>query len=218
VWAALLELLIPSVCPACDAPRRPGETLLCARCAAELTPLARLGAAHTALAYRGAALLLLRRFKYEGRRDALAVLLEPLVARLCALEVDAIVPVPRHPERVRELRADPVHLLARSAARRIGVPLRDDVLRRTRPTPPQTSLALEERRRSPRGSFAARPGALHGRSVLLLDDVTTSGATLEAAARALRLDAGARRVECAALAGTLPGARDLLPSAPPAAL
>lgn len=210
MWAALLELLIPSVCPACDAARRPGAPLLCAECAAGLSCLAQLGAAHTALAYRGTALRLLRRFKYEGRRDALAVLVEPLVARLRGLDVDGIVPVPRHPDRVRELRADPVHLLAREAARRLGLPLWDGILRRARPTPPQTSLALEARRANPLGSFAARAGALRGRRVLLLDDVTTSGATLGAASDALLAQAGARSVEPAALAGTLPGGRDLL--------
>jgi predicted amidophosphoribosyltransferase len=209
VWAALLELLIPSVCPACDAPRRAGAALLCAQCAAELSPLERLGDAHTALAYRGAALRLLRRFKYEGRRDALAVLLEPCAARLRGLDVEGIVPVPRHPDRVRELRADPVHLLAREVARRLALPLWDGLLHRARATPPQTTLTLEARRASPRGSFAARPGALRGRRVLLLDDVTTSGATLRAASEALLDEGEARVVEPAALAGTLPS-RDLV--------
>jgi predicted amidophosphoribosyltransferase len=218
VWAALVELLIPSVCPACDASRSPGDALLCAECARELTPLARLGDAHTALAYEGSALRLLRRFKYQGRRDALAVLLDPLIGRLEALEVDGVVPVPRHPQRVRELRADPVHLLARQVARRLGLPLWAGVLVRTRPTPPQTTLSLEARRRSPAGSFAARAGALQGRRVLLLDDVITSGATLSAAAGALASQARARSVARAALAGTLAGTRDTLPSAPLTAL
>ena len=176
----------------------------------ELSLLPGLGEAHTALAYRGTALRLLRRFKYEGRRDALAVLLVPLVARLRELDVEGVVPVPRHPDRVRELRADPVHVLARAAARRLDLPLWGALLRRTRPTPPQTSLALEARRTSPVGSFAARPRALRGRRVLLLDDVTTSGATLLAAREALLAQGGARSVERAALAGTLPGGRDLL--------
>jgi predicted amidophosphoribosyltransferase len=218
VWAALLELLIPSVCPGCDAPRRAGSALLCAECAGDLSPLAQLGGAHTALAYRGTALRLLRRFKYEGRRDALAVLLELCAARLRGLDVEGIVPVPRHADRVRELRADPVHLLARQLARRLALPLWDDCLRRTRPTPPQTSLPLEARRTSPFGSFAARADSLRGRRVLLLDDVTTSGATLRAAGDALAGQAGALRVEPAALAGTLwpapagttPRGRDLL--------
>ena len=210
MWAALLELLIPSVCPACDAPRRPGAALLCAPCAAGLSRLERLGEVHTVLAYRGTTLRLLQRFKYDGRRDALSVLLEPCVVRLRGLDVEGIVPVPRHPDRVRELRADPVHVLGREVARRLGLPLWDELLFRTRPTPPQTSLALESRRQNPRGSFAARSGALRGRRALLLDDVTTSGATLRAAGEALLADGAARAVEPAALAGTLPGGRDLL--------
>ncbi len=167
MWSALLELLIPSVCPGCDAQRRAGAPLLCSPCAAELAPLEQLGPAHTALAYRGTTLRLVRRFKYEGRRDALAVLLEPCVARLRGLDVDGIVPVPRHPDRVRELRADPVHRLAREVARRLALPLWDEILERTRATPPQTSLSLEARRaRRParRGRRAGRRGGGPGRN------------------------------------------------------
>ena len=92
---ALVELLTPSVCPACDRARREGEPLLCGACALALRPLARLGPVTTALAYDGTAARLIQRFKFESRNDALDVLVEPLARRVAALDLDVVVPVPR---------------------------------------------------------------------------------------------------------------------------
>jgi ComF family protein len=204
VRASLLELLIPSLCPACDAPRGAGDPLLCAGCRAELQPLRELQGVQTALAYRGSAERLIVRHKFERRRDALRVLLEPLLARTAELPAGPLVPIPRHPARIRALGCDPVHELARALARRSGRPLLDRVLTRARPTPPQTGLSPRERGRNVRGSFAAAAPALSGMHVLLLDDVTTTGATLGEAARVLERCAGAR-VTRLALAGTPAG-------------
>lgn len=198
---ALLELIAPSVCPACDAPRRERELLLCPDCRAGLRPRSWLGPLPTALAYERTAARLLVRFKFEHRRDGLAVLLAALERRAARLGGDVVVPVPRHPDRIRDLAADPVFELARALARSSGRGLTDGVLQRTRPTPPQTWLPRAARLANPDGSFAAHEGALRGRDVLLLDDVTTTGATLCAAARALRR-AGPRRLVALALAGT----------------
>ncbi len=200
--SSLLELLAPSVCPACDAPRRSGTPRLCARCRLLLAPLRQLRGVRTALAYDGTGAQLVRRFKFDGRSDALCVLLEPLVERVAELRVDCIVPVPRHPQRVRQLGRDPVYELARALAGRTGLLLPRSVLRRTRATPPQTGLSPRARRRNVAGSFAARPGALRDRRALLLDDVITTGATLAAAASELRHTAKPRTLLPLALAGT----------------
>ena len=211
--AALLELIAPSVCPACDARRLPGEALLCASCARGLRRLPGLRGVATALAYEDTAARLLRRYKFELRRDALPLLVEALADRLAGLRFDIVVPVPRHRLRIREQGGDPVHDLARALARHCGRPLRD-ALRRTRPTPPQTGLGPAQRRENVRGSFRALrnhgdPGdggdGLRGRRVLLLDDITTTGATLDEARRALRR-ARPRGVLRAALAATPPHA------------
>lgn len=201
--AALLELIVPSVCPGCDGARSEGQALLCADCAAALVPLSKLRRVHTALSYEGKGAELLRSFKFDRRRDALRALIELLVDRVRELRFDGVVPVPRHPRRVRELGSDPTFELGRALARRTGVPLWDRALGRSRPTPPQTGLGSEDRRRNVHHSFRAHPEALRGRRVLLLDDVTTTGATLEAAAAALRHPAGAQRVVRVALAGTI---------------
>ncbi len=200
----LLELLAPSVCPACDRARRPGNTLLCAVCAADLAPRPLLGEVATAIAYRGTGMELVQRFKFDGRRDALAVLIEPLFERVRWLGAELIVPVPRHPRRLRELGRDPVLALANALARRTGWPVQGRALRRTRPTPPQTGLDPSARRANVAGSFAASPRLLRGRRVLLLDDVVTTGATLAEAASSLHGDARPRAVLPVALAGTPP--------------
>ncbi len=198
---ALFELVTPSVCPACDAPRRPGDPLLCRSCASRVRRLERLRAVHTAIAYEGTGLELVRRFKFDGRRDARELLVAWLVARVRALAFDAIVPLPRHVARVRSEGCDPVHELARQLARHTGAPLVERALRRARPTPPQTGLSIAARRANVAGSFAADPSRLAGRRVLLLDDVATTGATLAEAARVLRRG-GAKRITLAAVAGT----------------
>jgi len=196
----LIELLLPSVCPACDASRRPGDPRLCAACRAGLRPLAGIGRVATAIAYERSGAELLRRFKFEGRRDALEVLLGPLARRAAQLPGAPIVAVPRHVSRVRETGRDPVWQLARALSRVSGRILWDQALVRTRSTPLQTGSSRAARLRNVAGAFRAVRGSI-GSRVLLLDDVVTSGATLDAAAAALRA-AGARRVYRLALAGT----------------
>jgi ComF family protein len=202
LWRAFAELVAPSVCPACDAPRRTGDTLLCGACAPGLRALPRLRAVRTAIAYQGVGMALVRRYKFEGRYDALEVLAERLAERVRVLRFDAIVPIPRHAARVRSEGCDPVHGLAHALARRSGAAVASSALVRARPTPPQTGLSLAARRANVAASFRARPRALTGLRVLLLDDVATTGATLAEAARSLRATSGARRITLAALAGT----------------
>lgn len=202
----LLELLVPSVCPACDQPRREGEPLLCAACARDLPGAPDNSGTHAALSYRGPAARLIRRLKFEARRDGLPILVAALERSVQTLEFDVVVALPRHPRRVREEACDPVRDLARALAHLRGVPLARRILRRARPTRPQTEFAKSARARNVRGSFRATPGALSGRRALLLDDVTTTGATLAEATRALRR-ARPRAILPVALART-PGSDD----------
>lgn len=199
---ALLELIAPSVCPSCDRRRREGELLLCAACQLQLRPLPWLGDVATALAYEATGARLIQRFKFEGRRDALEVLVVPLAERLTHFELDTVVPVPRHPDRVREQGSDPTFDLARALARQCGLELAASVLERRWATRPQTELPREQRTENVRGSFVGSANALPGRRCLLLDDVTTTGATLAEAARELSATCRPRAVTPLALAGT----------------
>ena len=107
---------------------------------------------------------------------------------------DALVPVPLHAARLRERGYDQALELARPLARALDLPLRNDLLRRRKATTPQSRLDASARRRNLRDAFEVRPGRSLPAHIVLFDDVMTTGATLHAAARALRR-AGVRRVD-----------------------
>ena len=107
---------------------------------------------------------------------------------------DVVVPVPLHRDRERERGYNQADLIAKPLARKLGLPRQAVLLMRTRPRPDKQVLSLEERWESVRGAFATRPGSQVDKlRVLLVDDVMTTGATLDACARAL-LAAGAKSV------------------------
>jgi len=152
----------------------------------------------------------IRRFKYPrrglGSFDAEATTLARGLARVTAARVteleleptpDCVVPIPLHRRALSRRCFNPAALLAREIARATRVPLVCVALQRVRDTPSQTGLDRAARRRNVRDAFRARsPQPSH---VWLVDDVVTTGATLDEAAHALRA-AGARRVTalCAA--------------------
>ncbi len=107
---------------------------------------------------------------------------------------DVVVPVPLHSSRLRERGYNQAELIARPLARRLRLPLRSYLLVRTRPRPEKLKLTRRERWLTVRGAYAMRgAGRIDKLRVLLVDDVLTSGATLDACARALK-GSGAARV------------------------
>jgi ComF family protein len=155
--------------------------------------------------------------KYEGQRHLARPLSELLLDCLAArpLAVDLLVPVPLDRGRGRERGYNQSALLAEPIGRALGLPLLAGALRRTRATRPQVGLSARERRANVRGAFAcADPSAVEGRRVLVVDDVMTTGATLEACADALTA-AGAAVVYGLVVARDLPppaaGERRLAP-------
>ncbi len=116
------------------------------------------------------------------------------VTRREAINVNVVVPVPLHRLRERERGYNQAALVAKPLARKLGLPYRAVLLTRTKPRPDKHILSLEERWDSVRGAFATRPGSkVDNLRVLLVDDVMTTGATLDACAKALR-GAGAKSV------------------------
>jgi ComF family protein len=110
-----------------------------------------------------------------------------------------ILPVPLHRARLRQRGYNQALELAKPLARVMGVPLRHDVLQRSRRTEAQTELDAVGRRRNVRGAFALRPGLAPPAHVAILDDVMTTGATLAECARLLKR-MGVPRVDVWALA------------------
>ena len=107
---------------------------------------------------------------------------------------DWIVPVPLHRTRQRERGFNQVDLFGKALAKRLGLPYQPVLLKRERPRPERHLLHFEERWEAVRGAFVIREGGrVDNLRILLLDDVMTSGATLDACSRALR-EAGAKSV------------------------
>jgi ComF family protein len=125
---------------------------------------------------------------------------------------DVVVPVPVHPSRLKERGYNHAELIARPLAQRLNLPFRSYLLVRTRPRPDKLRLTMRERWRTVRGAYALRQGArVDNLRVMLVDDVLTTGATLDACSRALRR-AGAATVVALTVARAIP--RGELPMKP----
>jgi ComF family protein len=144
------------------------------------------------------------KFKY-GRKVSLGKPLGRLMALGCreflqSCLVDFIVPVPLHPKRLRWRAFNQSLLLAREIGRACRVPVDPFVLRRDRATPPQTQLPEDERRKNVRRAFSVNAErSVDGKNILLVDDVYTSGATVNECSRVFKR-AGAREVFVVTLA------------------
>jgi ComF family protein len=161
----------------------------------------------------GAAIILLKYEEVRRLGDWFAIRLAETFAKYGeGFRPDIIVPVPLHPERQRERGYNQADLIARPLARGLDVKLRPDVLVRTRPRPAELVLSRTERWKAVRGAYATRDGVRVDKlRILLIDDVMTTGATLDSCARALR-KAGAAEVFGLTVARLVPG---WSPSAPP---
>jgi len=182
-------------CPRCWLAEdgRSGREPACRDCARREPAFAGL---RSAMAYRDVSRKAVLSLKFEGV-SALAPRMGALMAEAFAAwspPVDAIVPVPLGWLRRRTRGYNQAELLAAEVSRRTGLPLEPGTVRRARRTAPQARQPDEaSRRENIRSAFAARRPA--SGSILLIDDVATTGATLDACARAL-LEAGASRVFC----------------------
>lgn len=152
---------------------------------------------------------LIHRLKYGDRLELARAMgaMMLLAGRELIAEADLIVPVPLHRWRLWTRRFNQAAALGAVLAASSGKPLRTDLLRRVRRTRPQVGLSRNERAENLQGALRAAPGArahLEGRRALLVDDVLTTGATANAAARAL-LKAGAAQVDVLTFARVIPG-------------
>jgi ComF family protein len=213
---AAIDLLYPPRCALCDR----GGDFLCTRCVEGLPaadgarcntcwmPL-RHGVCHAcvehprtldrvraAFRYERDVRRLVQAFKFGGQSCLAPSLAAPMLASWShhRLEADLIVPVPLTGRRRRERGFNQAALLGRELSRAVGLPVSEALSRRSSPRHQAESASAEERWRNVEGAFVvSRPDSIRGRRLLLIDDITTTGATLDACARALR-EAGAAQV------------------------
>jgi ComF family protein len=225
----LVSLLVPPLCAVCREPE-PSGAPLCLECRTRLVPLSdprcpRCGApvvqrSSDCLECRGRALGFERAwspFAYEGVARQIVAALKSrgalVLAGLIAAEIAArapaglvegtLVPVPAHPQRRRRHGFNQAQAIAHALARRASVPVRD-LLRRSGPVTPQVGLERRARLANARGSARVRRPSGAPRRAVLVDDVYTTGATLDACARALS-EAGADLVVAVTFARAVRG-------------
>jgi ComF family protein len=187
-----LEKLTEPLCERCGATRTGHDVCICDALPPELARL------RSAVSYEGVAKDIVHFYKFSGYWSLASVLgdtmCDPARALVAREERTVVMGAPLHRARFRERGYDQAGLLARHLSSRLGLPLAEGVVRRGRNTRPQAELSLEERKVNLRGAFSVKDTSkIAGRTVLLVDDVFTTGVTMAECARALT-SAGARRV------------------------
>lgn len=209
LWCATCDRALPwldaACCPSCALPTPGGET--CGHCLRHPPSFAR---ATAAFSYAFPLDKLVQALKY-GEQLMLAHALARKLARRIdkSLLPDCVIPMPLHPSRLRERGFNQSQLLATSVARELGLELLPHACRRVRDTPPQSALPWKERKKNVRDAFCCDMD-LSGRRIALVDDVMTSGASLNALAEAAR-KRGAAEIGVWVVARTLPHSRATTP-------
>lgn len=141
--------------------------------------------------YEGVMKRLILALKYQGQLSLSPflsdLLTEAVLERLGSAEVAGVVPVPLHPVRLRERSFNQAELLAMGLAKRLGIPCLTRLLRRVKPTRPQSELDRKERLTNLRGAFQLTPHPILRKArIFLVDDLFTTGTTANACAQRLK--------------------------------
>ena len=172
------------ICPKCGRPQASG--IVCPSCRQRQTEIDGI---RSLFRFDGVMRKVIHQLKYQNLKAISPCLAELLADYLKSnpLSGDAIVPVPLHPKRLRERGYNQSSLMSRELAKLINLPVIEDCLIRVKEACPQVRAAnVEERRRNVAGAFGCRDWQVKGRQVILIDDVCTSGATLESCATTLK--------------------------------
>jgi len=186
-----LSFILPPICPRCGKPQ--SESSLCPACVNWETAIDGI---RSPFIFRGVIRQAIHELKYRNLRALVPLLSRLLHEYLSAnpLPGDVLLPVPLHGKRLRERGYNQSALLARELGKLTGIPVDvNSLVRRSHTTPQARTTSVEERRENVAGAFAGTAEKIKGKGVILIDDVTTSGATLNACATTLK-SAGAASV------------------------
>ena len=185
-----LPLHTAPACPVCAQPIAGGE--ICGACLRHPPAFKRSLVGYT---YAFPLDQLIHALKYQHQFAVIDTLTAPLISAIPNDRLpDAVIAMPLHPQRLRERGYNQSLLLARNITRRLQLPLLTSACLRTRNTPAQTSLPIKQRQQNLHNAFACRTTVTKQR-IAIVDDVMTSGSSLDSLARAL-LNAGAAEVQC----------------------
>lgn len=186
-----LSFIMPPVCPLCGRPRSGG--LLCPDC---IRWQANINGIRSPFRFEGVIQQAIYSLKYRNLRAIAPLLASMLHGYLTRnpLPGDVLVPVPLHKARLRERGYNQSALVAKELGKLTGLPVDDNCLVKFRKSSPQAKTAsVEERKANVAHAFACRSNRLLDKKVILVDDVSTSGATLDSCAGVLK-EAGAKSV------------------------
>ena len=179
-----LSRILPPICPRCGKPQSDG--MLCPACDDENTGIDGI---RSPFVFNGVIRQAVHELKYRNLR-ALAIPMAGLLHDYILenpMPGEVLVPVPLHRKRLRERGYNQSALLAKQLGKLTGMPVIDDCLIRQHHTPPQARTTnIDERRQNVVNAFSCSNGKLQGMKVILIDDVTTSGTTLNACAETLK--------------------------------
>ena len=223
-----LQLLFPRRCPVCDGIVQPWGEMICVSCLPKLKLLTppwcmqcgkklrdegeycqecrggkRAFSRGRCLYEYDSAAMSLYRFKYSSRREYAAFFGEQTVEYLGefirGMQPDAIIPIPLHRKRRAKRGYNQAELLAREIGRRMGIPVQTKLLLRVKNTIPLKQLNPKERQNNLKKAFLMAQNDVKLKTILLIDDIYTTGSTMNEAARTLR-DAGVENICYVALA------------------
>jgi ComF family protein len=203
-----LEFISEPYCPGCGIPYEKDmpNSHLCGDC---LSGIHHFDRARSTGFYRGSLREVLHRFKYGGQTSLARPLGQMLIApgrQLARLQkIDFIIPVPLHPKRLRQRSFNQASLLARRMGSALNISVDYASLQRSRWTEPQTGLSRRQRAANVKGAFSLKSNKkFKGKGILVVDDVLTTGETVEQCVRVLKKDGGAREVAVLTVARTVP--------------
>lgn len=194
-----VRLIAPPYCPTCGAPIRPGET--CPECKAHPAQFDRL---RSWASFEGPVREALHHLKYKRDLGLAEVFTQPLIEIIAreGWNFDSVIPIPLSKTHYQERGYNQAREIALPVALIMKKEFIPSAVSRVKETSSQITLTAHQRYANLQDAFWANPAKLKGRNVLLIDDVATTGATLNSCARTLR-EAGAKTIYCLTVAKTL---------------